>query len=201
VIHLRSCKLGPRFPNWIQTQRNVSHLDISHANISDSIPAEWLTNLPPTLLFLNLSSNQINCRLPSVPMSMNGSNAFGIDLSANHLEGPLPLFLANLTSLNLSKNRFSGSISSICKIKGGLLSYLDLSNNILSGKLPNCFMHWRNLVILNLAGNKFFGEVPSSLGSLSLLEMLKLSSNNFSGDVPSSLKNCSSLKLIDLGGN
>jgi EIX receptor 1/2 len=201
VINLRSCKLGPRFPNWIQTQRNVSYLDISHANISDSIPAEWLTNLPPTLLFLDLSSNQINGSLPSVSMSMNGFNAFGIDLSANHLDGPLPLFPANLTVLNLSKNRFSGSISSVCKINGGLLSYLDLSDNILSGKLPNCFMHWRNLVILNLAGNKFFGEVPSSLGSLSLLETLKLSSNNFSGDVPSSLKNCSSLKLIDLGGN
>nr|POF00236.1 leucine-rich repeat receptor-like protein kinase pxc2 [Quercus suber] len=40
-LYLRSCKLGPRFPNWIRTQRNVTILDISNAQISDTVPAEW----------------------------------------------------------------------------------------------------------------------------------------------------------------
>lgn len=50
-IYLTSCKLGPRFPSWIQTQRNVSVLKISNAGISDTIPIEWFANLPPTLEF------------------------------------------------------------------------------------------------------------------------------------------------------
>ena len=198
-MYLRSCKLGPTFPNWILTQSNVTTIDISHAEISDTIPAEWFANFPPKLVLLNLSCNQIHGLLPNV--SKMPLNAHTIDLNANHLEGPLPLFSTNLSSLSLSKNRFSGSLTPLCKINGGLLGFLDLSDNLLSGALPNCFMHWPNLFILNLAGNNFSGEVPSSLGLLSMLVTLSLHNNNFSGDFPLSLKNCSSLKFMDLGNN
>ena len=113
-IYLTSCKLGPRFPSWIQTQRNVSVIKITNAEISDTIPIEWFADLPPTLEFLDLSRNRIHGRLPNV-LTMNNSNGIGFDLSANSLEGPLPLFIANLKILKLSKNRFSGSISSLYK--------------------------------------------------------------------------------------
>ncbi|KAK7850037.1 receptor-like protein EIX2 [Quercus suber] len=199
AIFLTSCNLGPRFPNWILTQRNVSSLEISNTKISDTIPAEWLADLPPTLEHLDLSNNHIYGRLPNV--SPKRLNELAIDLSANSLEGPLPHFATNLTILNLSKNQFSGSISSLCKINGQLLAYLDLSNNRLSGRLPNCFMQWPKLVILNLAGNHFSGEVPSSLGSLSVLNTLSLNNNNFSGNLPSSLRNCSSLIVMDMRNN
>ncbi|XP_050253241.1 receptor-like protein EIX1 [Quercus robur] len=199
-IHLTSCNLGPRFPNWILTQRNVSFLEISNNKISDTISAEWLADLPPTLKILDLSNNHIYGQLPNV--STKGLNDLSkIDWSANSLEGPLPHFPTNLTILNLSKNQFSGSISSLCKINGQFLAYLDLSNNRLSGRLPNCFMQWPKLVVLNLAGNHFFGEVPSSLGSLSVLNSLSLNNNNFSGNLPSSLRNCSSLIVMDMRNN
>ncbi|XP_050254907.1 receptor-like protein EIX2 [Quercus robur] len=196
-MYLKSCKLGPTFPNWILTQSNVTTIDISHAEISDTIPAEWFANLPTKLVLLNLSCNQIHGLLPNV--TKMPLNAHTIDLNADRLEGPLPLFSTNLSSLSLSKNRFSGSLTLLCKINGGLLGFLDLSDNLLSGALPNCFMHWPNLFILNLAGNNFFGEVPSSLGLLLMLVTLSLRNNNFSGDFPLSLKNCSSLKFMDLG--
>ena len=189
VMYLTSCNLGPRFPNWIRTQRKLSFLDISDVNNSDTIPDEWLEDLPPTIRVLNLSSNQIHGRLPNV------------SAKRLNIQGPLPLFPTNLTILKLSKNRFLGSISSLCKISGQLLTLLDLSHNILSGQLINCFMHWHKLIILDLAGNNFFGEVPSSLGSLSQLQKLRLNDNNFSGNLPSSLRNCSSLTIMDLGNN
>ena len=62
IIHLTSCKLGPRFPSWIQTQRNVSVLKIPNIEISDTIPIEWFADLPPTLEFLDLSRNRIHGR-------------------------------------------------------------------------------------------------------------------------------------------
>ena len=197
-IHLGSCMLGPRFPNWIQTQRNISNLHISYAKISDTIPT-WFADLPPTLRVIDFSSNHIDGRLPD--LSTKCLYLDEINLSANRLEGPLPLLPTNLSILNLSENRFSGSILSICKINGGLLKHLDLSNNLLSGQLPNCFMYWPNLVILNLAGNNFYGEVPSSLGLLSQLKTVSLSNNSFSGDLPFSLKNCSSLTFINFENN
>ena len=191
--------MGPRFPSWIRTQRKLSLIHISDSNISDTIPAEWLEDLPPTLRVLNLPSNQLHGRLPNV--STKGSNGLAIDLSSNRLEGPLPLFPTNLRVLNLSENQFSGSISSLCNINGQFLTCLDLSHNILSGPVPNCFMQWHELVISNLASNNFFGEVPGSLGSLYRLKTLSLNANNFSGDLPSSLRNCRSLRVLDLGKN
>ncbi|KAM4068878.1 hypothetical protein ACB094_12G045500 [Castanea mollissima] len=199
-IILNSCKLGPRFPNWIQTQKKIIILDISDAKISDTIPAEWFTHLPPILAYLNLSCNQIYGRLPNM-LTKFVNDGLAIDLSANQIRGRLPLFSTKVMTLNLSKNRFSGSISSLCKISSGFLTYLDLSENRLSGQLPNCFMHWRKLVILNLASNNFSGEVPSSLGLLTQLETLSLSKNSFYGDLPLSMKNCSSLSFVGLGNN
>ncbi|GLU24741.1 hypothetical protein SLE2022_406390, partial [Rubroshorea leprosula] len=38
LIFLRLCKLGPKFPSWLKSQRNFFSLDISESEISDSIP-------------------------------------------------------------------------------------------------------------------------------------------------------------------
>ena len=71
-----------------------------------------------------------------------------------------------MTVLSIAEKRFSGTASSVCKIRGGILNFLDLSDNLLSGHLPNCFMHLRKLLILNLAGKNFSGGIPSSFGSV-----------------------------------
>ncbi|KAM3729914.1 hypothetical protein ACB098_12G047100 [Castanea mollissima] len=176
IIYLSSCKLGPRFPSWLQTQWNISILDISDTGISDKIP-KWFVELPPTLQYLDVSFNQ--------------------------LEGQLSPFVfpPKMTLLSIAANLFSGTISSVCKITGGVLNFLDLSSNLLSGEIPDCFMHWRKLVILDLSGNNLSGKIPTSLGSLSQLRTLSLRNNSFSGDLPLSMKNCSLLKFADLGNN
>jgi hypothetical protein len=51
IIRLRSCKLGPTFPKWIQTQKYIWEHEISNAGISDDVP-EWLVVLSCTLLYL-----------------------------------------------------------------------------------------------------------------------------------------------------
>ncbi|GKV30349.1 hypothetical protein SLEP1_g39166 [Rubroshorea leprosula] len=199
-IILTSCKLGPKFPSWLKTQREFSYLDISSSGILDSIP-KWFWNLSSTAFHVNLSSNQIYGILSNLSTKFSGSFGIGIDLSKNKLEGPLPVFPHNLTSIILSENMFSGSISSLCTITGGKLSFVDVSNNQLFGKLPDCMTQWTSLVILNLANNHLFGKIPSSIGSMSLLESLSLQNNNFSGEIPSSLANCSALQFLDLSDN
>ncbi|XVF09978.1 hypothetical protein REPUB_Repub07fG0144500 [Reevesia pubescens] len=44
VILLNYCKLGHHFPEWLQSQRNFSVLDISNSGIADAIP-NWFWNL------------------------------------------------------------------------------------------------------------------------------------------------------------
>jgi hypothetical protein len=75
------------------------------------------------------------------------------------------------------------------------LYFLDLSKNLLSGELPDCWMNYSHLEVLILGSNKLTGNIPSSLGSLFALEWLSLNKNNLSGDLPLSLQNCKYLKL------
>ncbi|GLT67269.1 hypothetical protein SLA2020_395900 [Shorea laevis] len=200
-IELASCKLGPKFPRWLKTQRKFSNLDISGNEISDSIP-KWFWNLSSRAFHVNLSSNHLFGVLPNLS-STKFADSFGleIDLSKNKLDGPLPVFPVNVTSINLSENRFFGSISSLCTITSGDIVLLDASHNQLSGKLPDCLTRWTSLVILNLANNHLFGKIPRSIGSLSRLESLGLQNNNFSGEIPGALGNCNALQFLDLNYN
>ncbi|KAI7756523.1 hypothetical protein M8C21_005613, partial [Ambrosia artemisiifolia] len=125
----------------------------------------------------------------------------GMDLSNNHFEGGVPSLPSKLAALNLSGNKFSGTISFLCNFDG-TLTLLDVSNNLLSGSLPDCWMKFQEkLVVLNLSNNNISGEIPSSLGTLSNLEALYLRKNAFVGEVPMSLRNCTRLKFVDLGEN
>ncbi|KAL7252571.1 hypothetical protein ACSBR1_007185 [Camellia fascicularis] len=197
-IYLSSCKLGPHFPKWLQTQKNLSELDISSNGISDNVPS-WFWDLSPGLRILNLSNNLIEGLLPDLSLKYQGYLV--IDLSSNHFSGPIPLAPPNVTFLNLSKNNFSGSLSFLCAIRGTELTYLDLSDNSLSGELPSCWVHLKALSIIKLAHNNLYGKIPSSMGSLGQTQTLHLRNNNFSGEIPSSLKRCTNLIMIDLGGN
>ncbi|XP_061996710.1 receptor-like protein EIX2 isoform X2 [Rosa rugosa] len=197
-LKMASCKVGPAFPKWIHTQRQLWALDLSNAGISDSIPYEFW-ELSCSLYQLDLSTNQIHGSFPN-PSARNRTIA-SIDLSSNQLSGALPPFLMSVGSLLLlSKNKFTGDLSSICSTRAPYLYILDLSHNLLSGELPNCWVQFQELIVLNLANKSFSGKIPSSFGSLKYLSQLQLQRNNFSGELPS-LENCTLLLLVDLGFN
>ncbi|KAB2032744.1 hypothetical protein ES319_D05G398000v1 [Gossypium barbadense] len=209
-IKLCSCKLGPRFPDWLRTQMDVrlsvEYLDISASGISDSLPY-WFSNtvqrLRQRLRYLNMSFNQISGTFPNHFIHISH-----LDLSSNNFSGPLPNFsldfgvIGRFGTINLSKNKFTGSVSPICNFTGAVfLTLFDLSNNLFSGVVPDCFGSFPFLTALNLGENSFSGSLPSSLGSLISLEMLSLRGNKFSGVLPSSLQNCAKLKFLDLSDN
>ncbi|KAL5567831.1 hypothetical protein UlMin_024406 [Ulmus minor] len=115
--------------------------------------------------------------------------------------------LRNLTWLKIAEANisdsitdcFSGSISSLCATR---LFALDLSNNNLSGELPNCWMQFDNLDFLNLANNHFSGNLPASLGNLSSTDLiLDLGNNNFSGSILPIWNIFSKMEILNLGNN
>ncbi|XP_071734431.1 receptor-like protein EIX2 [Rutidosis leptorrhynchoides] len=199
TIKLQSCKLGPRFPVWIKSQRYFRYLDISSAGISDSVPVWFWDQLPLILKFLNLSSNELRGTLPDITSDFEYYP--GLDLSNNRFEGRVPLLPSKLASLNLSGNKFQGNLSFLCRIDGEL-TFIDLSNNSFSGSLSDdCWSQFQKLVILDLSNNNLSGKIPLSFRLLSQLEALYLRKNAFVGELPMSLSNCTNLRFLDLGEN
>ncbi|KAL6312490.1 hypothetical protein AAG906_032853 [Vitis piasezkii] len=87
-----SCHLGPSFPVWLQSQKNLQYLDFSNASISSRIP-NWFWNISFNLEYLSLSHNQLQGQLivitkgQSLEYTRTLSLVVSIDLSDNNLSG------------------------------------------------------------------------------------------------------------------
>ncbi|KAI3716455.1 hypothetical protein L1987_67350 [Smallanthus sonchifolius] len=200
VIDLSSCKLGPHFPLWIQTLKNLKGLNMGNARISDTIPQEFWNTWPSQLTYLNLSLNKITGKVTDLLSNFDLEYPI-LDLSSNNFFGQIQNVSSTLKSVDLSKNKFYGGISFLCQIVDDSLSFLDLSNNLFSGQIPDCLWHFKKLKILNLGHNNLSGRLPASIDYLINPEVLILNNNNISGELPSTLKNCTKLTFLDLGAN
>nr|GMD69501.1 receptor-like protein 12 [Ipomoea batatas] len=200
VMHFTSCKLGPNFPKWLQTQSGFSELYISNTGISDTMP-NWFWDLCSKVEYLDLSNNKIHGELPDL------SNKFGvfpeIDLSHNNFRGPIHSLPPKVKSLYLSNNSFVGSISFVCKVTKFMS--IDLSDNQFSGEIPDCWHHLSPLNNLNLANNNFSGKWKHSeqeySRNLRLLKVIDLSSNRLVGDIPEELSSLHGLISLNLSRN
>ncbi|XP_074291581.1 receptor-like protein EIX1 [Silene latifolia] len=199
IISLRFCKLGLSFPKWLYMQTNFSYLDVSNAEISGTIHVSFWKSLSFKLQYLNMSYNQFSGLIPFLPNLDYSPDV--VDLSSNLFEGAIPSGFTRASTLYLNGNRFSDSSYILCPKTITSLSEVDLSNNLLSGKLPDCWMNLESLSSLHLENNRFYGSIPKSIGTLNYLQYLHLHNNSFSGPIPASLENCASLAILNLGYN
>ncbi|CAN6709910.1 unnamed protein product [Malus baccata var. baccata] len=195
-LYLDSWHLGPELPN---SQTLVWSLSLSNTGISGAIPT-WFWNLSSQLLYLNISHNQLCGEVQDMVVGPS----LVIDMGSNRFNGSLPLVPSTVYMLDLSNSSFSGSVSrffcdSVDEPKE--LYLLNLGKNLLTGKIPDCWMNWQKLAVLNLESNNLTGYIPSSIGYLFNLKSLQLLNNQLSGELPLSLQNCTELSVVDLGGN
>ncbi|KDP43570.1 hypothetical protein JCGZ_16857 [Jatropha curcas] len=197
-LFMGSCKLGPSFPAWLKSQRNIGFLDFSNASISDSIP-NWFWSISSNIVFLNFSFNQLQGSLPN---PFNIYPLASIDLKYNLLEGALPIPNVRIKALDLSNNKFSGPIPKSISNLTRFLNHLSLASNKLIGEIPTSIGEGLfGLVILDLSKNNLSGNIPTNIGNCYLLQVLDLQCNNLSGVIPESLGELKFLRTIHLRNN
>eukprot|EP00261_Vitis_vinifera_P036272 XP_019077515.1 PREDICTED: LRR receptor-like serine/threonine-protein kinase GSO1 isoform X2 [Vitis vinifera] len=219
---MASCNLGPSFPTWLRSQKEVSYLYLSNASISGSIP-KWFWNMSFHLQTIILYDNQLQGQLPNSLKFPSGDAV--IDFSSNLFEGPIPFSIKGVSSLDLSHNKFSGPIPlsrgesmldlnylslSENQITGTIpdsighitsLRVIDFSGNNLTGSIPSTINNCFSLIVLDLGNNNLSGTIPDSIGHITSLQVIDFSRNNLTGSIPYTIGNCSSLIILDLGNN
>ncbi|KAM4106905.1 hypothetical protein ACB094_04G100700 [Castanea mollissima] len=199
ILGLGSCDLH-EFPDFLKSQDELGFLELSNNKISGLIP-KWMWNLSKkTLWCVDLSYNFLT-GFHQLPVILPWTNLRILDLSNNKLQRSLPIPPPSIFSYSVSNNTLTGKIPQMICNLSSLLS-LDLSYNNLSGMLPNCLGNLSfSLSILNLRRNNFHGNIPQICMKGSKLKMIDFSQNQLQGWIPRSLVNCTMLETLVLGNN
>ncbi|THF99708.1 hypothetical protein TEA_001110 [Camellia sinensis var. sinensis] len=164
---------------------------------------EFLKTRKEFLVMLDLSNNHLNEELNPL---CNLHSLKYLDLSNNEFSGLIPTclgnFNGNLTSLNLQRNNFHGSIPQTFGY-ANMLQELDISHNGLQGELPRSLANCTNLEILNLGHNFIEDTFPFWLENLPQLKIIVLRDNKFYGPVGQPRKRLAftNLHIIDMSHN
>ncbi|CAL9137622.1 unnamed protein product, partial [Musa acuminata var. zebrina] len=214
ALHLSNNNLIGQIPLSLKSCTNLVTLDLGYNNFNGNIPA-WIGESLPYLKTLSLRSNALTGRIPELS---HLTSLQILDLSNNNLSGAIPHTFSNFSSLKRSSsssdlyfNNYSYDDEMWLFIKGSELEYttrllsidkvIDLSNNSLSGFIPEELGNLHGLRSLNLSRNYLTGEIPSNINGMQQLEILDLSRNNLSGAIPSTLATLNFLSYLNLSYN
>ncbi|TPX63698.1 hypothetical protein CcCBS67573_g08609 [Chytriomyces confervae] len=182
-LNLQNNKLSGTLPDMFGGMAKLQTLSLDRNHLEGPIP-ESLGPLPesifrlPLLQGANFKSNLILSENPST-----------CDASVEVVTS------IDLSSLNVASNPVQEGNASL------LLSNLDLSDNQLSGKLPNYITSLTSLRYLFLQENNLTGPLPTEIAELSCLWTLDLGSNQISGTIPDSITSLANLRSLSLQRN
>ncbi|KAL6330240.1 hypothetical protein AAG906_040162 [Vitis piasezkii] len=199
LLGLASCNLS-EFPHFLRNQDELKFLTLSDNKIHGQIP-KWMWNMGKETLWVMDLSNNLLTRFEQAPVVLPWITLRVLELSYNQLQGSLPVPPSSISDYFVHNNRLNGKIPSlICSLHH--LHILDLSNNNLSGMIPQCLSDSSDsLSVLNLRGNNFHGSIPQTFTSQCRLKMIDFSYNQLEGQIPRSLGNCKELEILNLGNN
>ena len=148
-----------------------------------------------------------------------------LDVSQNHLSGPLPACLGNLTFKENSKKAFA-DIGNVFGSAYTGKSYYDIMNpklvdnfqilgnpfqsniaeEVIEFSTKNMYYGYKGKILgfmsgIDLSSNNFLGAIPQELGYLSKILSLNLSHNNLTGSIPATFSNLKQIESLDLSYN
>ncbi|URD84990.1 LRR receptor-like serine threonine-protein kinase [Musa troglodytarum] len=207
-LHLSHNNLSGQIPHCLKSCTELATLDLGHNNFIGNIPT-WIGE---SLLYLKTLSLRSNAFTGSIPQLSSLPSLRILDLSNNNLSGTIPQSFGDFNALKSAPTNDSLYVEDMWLfIKGSELEYttrqlsmdtlIDLSNNYLSGNIPEELGNLHGLRSLNLSKNYLIGQIPWSIGRMKQLEVLDLSRNNLSGAIPSDLAALNFLNHLNLSYN
>ncbi|KAI5340100.1 PREDICTED: receptor [Prunus dulcis] len=198
TLALGFCNLT-EFPNFLKNQSELIELDLSYNKIYGRIP-KWVSNATrETLSELYLYKNFLT-GFDQNQGILPWPNLTILSLGSNMLQGPLPIPPQSIRFYDVEYNEYTGEISPLfCNFNN--LQVLWLSNNNLSGMLPQCLGNSSVLEILGLHNNFFNGYIPPICPSKTSLRIVDFSYNQLQGKLPRGVMNCTRLKVLNFANN
>ncbi|XP_040362894.1 receptor-like protein 6 [Rosa chinensis] len=151
------------------------------------------------LKYLDLSDNQIQGNVPTWVLDVGRNSLSYFNLSHNFLTGTIEQFLwKNIEYVDLSSNLLKGKVP----IPSPSTKFFLMSNNQLTGALPSTICNLTSVQVIDLSNNSFSGRIPQCIGNFSQdLSVLDLHMNQFRGRIPSTFPKGNILRNLDLHGN
>ncbi|GLJ17405.1 hypothetical protein SUGI_0302570 [Cryptomeria japonica] len=206
LLKLWGNQLSGKIPNSLGNCSNLKILSLAQNQLTGMVPMDLgkLNFLTRLYLGTNQLVSDSSNTLAFLTSLINCSHLKQIVVKNNHLTGILPHSIgqlySNFTVLDLSNNMISGRIpQQIANLTK--LSYLSLSDNLFSGNIPSGIKRFQKLERLYLGGNKLEGSIPSEIGEMQNLGLLNLSYNWLSGIIPDSLCSAQQLRRLLLQHN
>ncbi|XP_049397449.1 receptor-like protein 33 [Solanum stenotomum] len=201
-LRLSACQLTTIFPELLPTSVNFTSLrilDLSLNYFYTSIPS-WLFNTSHNLVYLNLSRSSFMGYLPpTLPSKLKY-----LDISDNHMEGPLARSITQLKQLvvlNVARNSFNNSITEHF-LNFTDLRMLDLSSNSFIFNVSATWMPRFQLNFISLQSCGLGAQFPQWIQTPKELSFIDISRANISGEVPDWFWNFSAkVYHIDLSQN
>ncbi|XP_047320345.1 receptor-like protein 46 [Impatiens glandulifera] len=179
------------------TKLSIMSTRFLSTNLVFDIPHDWFP--PFTLKNLQIIGYQVGPRFPN--WLRNQHKLKYLQLSDAMLSDAIPDWFLNLSLslyfLDLSDNNLSGKVPNTFVFVDGAV--LDLMSNSFEGPLPQFSSNISNFY---LGSNKFNGTIPNNIGQIMpKLKQFDVSNNYLHGSIPSSMGNLSALDALSMNNN
>jgi Leucine-rich repeat (LRR) protein len=196
-LRLSANRFTGEIPPCIVLFRRLQILHVQDNLFTGRIP-EGINNLSLLREFV-LARNQLTGQLPrsldSTTFAAFAGNGNGVGKETAQTQA-----LSQVEIFDVSNNQLTGTIpNGIAQSKG--LKTLLLNDNALTGNLPETIASLVSLETLNAARNQLSGSLWENIGAMRSLKMLSLQSNRLSGEIPVSIGSLGNLERAELDNN
>ncbi|OAY66567.1 Leucine-rich repeat receptor-like protein kinase PXL1 [Ananas comosus] len=178
---LRSNIFVGEIPSELGQLAYLQFLDLAHNNLTGSMPrsfGNFSAMIYPTIHSYDGKGFSVDERTFTY---FDYSNNLLVVIHGEEYQYSTTIYLLKI--MDLSENNLSGQIPEEI-VALAILHSLNLSGNHLTGMIPERLGDMRSLESLDLSLNELQGAIPQSLSALTFLNYLNLSYNNLSGRIP-----------------